>query len=78
MGHELRVLTFCVRGEGSMLDRPGGAASAQGGGVKPFGTLHGRETELAGAIERMPKLIERGIGAPGEFELNLGDHIGNL
>jgi enoyl-CoA hydratase/carnithine racemase len=31
-----------------------------------------------GAIERMPKLIERGIGTPGEFELNLGDHLGNL
>jgi enoyl-CoA hydratase/carnithine racemase len=31
-----------------------------------------------GAIERMPKLIERGMGTPGEFELNLGDQIGNL
>ena len=31
-----------------------------------------------GAIERMPKLRERGIGTAGEFELNLGDHIGNL
>ncbi len=31
-----------------------------------------------GATERMPKLRERGIGTPGEFELNLGRHIGNL
>jgi enoyl-CoA hydratase/carnithine racemase len=31
-----------------------------------------------GAIERMPKLRERGIGTPGEFELNLGRHIGSL
>jgi enoyl-CoA hydratase/carnithine racemase len=31
-----------------------------------------------GAIERMPKLHERGIGTPGEFELDLGDQIGNL
>jgi enoyl-CoA hydratase/carnithine racemase len=31
-----------------------------------------------GAIERMPKLRERGIGTVGDFELNLGHHIGNL
>jgi enoyl-CoA hydratase/carnithine racemase len=31
-----------------------------------------------GAIERMPKLRERGIGTAGEFEKNLGHHIGNL
>src|SRR5271167_3287394 len=31
-----------------------------------------------GAIARMPKLLERGIGKAGEFELNLGRHIGNL
>ena len=31
-----------------------------------------------GAIERMPKLRERGIGKAGDFELNLGRHIGNL
>jgi enoyl-CoA hydratase/carnithine racemase len=31
-----------------------------------------------GATERLPKLIERGIGRPGEFELNLGDHVGSL
>ncbi|MGX6999137.1 enoyl-CoA hydratase/isomerase family protein [Caballeronia sp. KNU42] len=31
-----------------------------------------------GAIDRMPKLRARGIGTAGEFELNLGDHIGNL
>lgn len=31
-----------------------------------------------GAVERMPKLRERGIGTAGEFELNLGHHIGNL
>jgi enoyl-CoA hydratase/carnithine racemase len=31
-----------------------------------------------GAIERMPKLRERGIGRAGDFELNLGHHIGNL
>ncbi|HET7073342.1 MAG TPA: enoyl-CoA hydratase/isomerase family protein, partial [Mycobacterium sp.] len=31
-----------------------------------------------GATERMPKLRERGIGTPGEFELNLGRHIENL
>ncbi|WGY73472.1 enoyl-CoA hydratase/isomerase family protein [Burkholderia cepacia] len=31
-----------------------------------------------GARERMPKLLERGIGKAGEFELNLGHHIGNL
>jgi enoyl-CoA hydratase/carnithine racemase len=31
-----------------------------------------------GAIERFPKLRERGIGTAGEFELNLGKHVGNL
>ena len=33
---------------------------------------------LPGATERMPKLRERGIGAAGEFEMNLGHHIGAL
>jgi len=33
---------------------------------------------LPGAIERMPKLRAQGIGTAGEFELNLGHHIGNL
>jgi hypothetical protein len=31
-----------------------------------------------GAKARIPKLIERGIGKAGEFELNLGHEIGNL
>lgn len=31
-----------------------------------------------GAVARMPKLRERGIGTAGDFELNLGHHIGNL
>ncbi|QBR01491.1 enoyl-CoA hydratase/isomerase family protein [Paraburkholderia pallida] len=31
-----------------------------------------------GARERMPKLLEQGIGKAGEFELNLGHHMGNL
>ncbi|TYO62145.1 enoyl-CoA hydratase/isomerase family protein [Bradyrhizobium hipponense] len=31
-----------------------------------------------GAIERMPKLRARGIGAAGDFELNLGREVGNL
>jgi enoyl-CoA hydratase/carnithine racemase len=31
-----------------------------------------------GAIARMPKLRERGIGKAGEFELNLGRHIADL
>lgn len=30
------------------------------------------------AIERFPKLRERGIGTAGEFELNLGHHIAKL
>ena len=33
---------------------------------------------LPGATERMPKLRARGIGTAGEFELNLGHHVGNL
>jgi enoyl-CoA hydratase/carnithine racemase len=32
----------------------------------------------SGAKERLPKLLERGIGAPGDFELNLGREVGNL
>jgi enoyl-CoA hydratase/carnithine racemase len=31
-----------------------------------------------GAMARMPKLIERGIGKAGEFELNLGRFLGDL
>ncbi|HEX3462707.1 MAG TPA: enoyl-CoA hydratase/isomerase family protein [Candidatus Elarobacter sp.] len=31
-----------------------------------------------GALERLPKLRERGIGTAGEFELNLGRHIPEL
>src|SRR5216684_6128235 len=31
-----------------------------------------------GAKKRIPILIQRGIGKPGEFELNLGKHVGNL
>jgi hypothetical protein len=31
-----------------------------------------------GAKERMPKLRERGVGQAGDFELDLGRHIGNL
>jgi enoyl-CoA hydratase/carnithine racemase len=31
-----------------------------------------------GARERMPKLRERGIGQAGDFELDLGRHIGSL
>jgi enoyl-CoA hydratase/carnithine racemase len=31
-----------------------------------------------GAVARFPKLRERGIGTQGEFELNLGKHIGDL
>jgi enoyl-CoA hydratase/carnithine racemase len=31
-----------------------------------------------GAVARLPKLIERGIGKAGEFELNLGRHVGEL
>ena len=31
-----------------------------------------------GAVERAPKLRERGIGTAGDFELNLGYHIGKL
>lgn len=31
-----------------------------------------------GALERFPKLRARGIGTPGDFELNLGRHIGDL
>lgn len=31
-----------------------------------------------GAIARMPKLLARGIGKAGEFEFNLGRHIGDL
>jgi hypothetical protein len=31
-----------------------------------------------GALERFPKLRARGIGTAGEFELNLGRHIGDL
>jgi hypothetical protein len=30
------------------------------------------------AKERLPKLRERGIGQPGDFELNLGHHLGSL
>jgi enoyl-CoA hydratase/carnithine racemase len=33
---------------------------------------------LPGAVERMPKLLKRGIGKAGEFELNLGHHVGDL
>jgi hypothetical protein len=31
-----------------------------------------------GAKKRIPVLIQRGIGKPGEFELNLGRNVGNL
>jgi enoyl-CoA hydratase/carnithine racemase len=31
-----------------------------------------------GAKERLPKLRERGIGQPGDFELNLGHRLGSL
>jgi enoyl-CoA hydratase/carnithine racemase len=31
-----------------------------------------------GAVERMAKLRQRGIGTAGDFELNLGHHIGDL
>lgn len=31
-----------------------------------------------GAAERRPKMVERGLGKAGDFELNLGKHIGNL
>ena len=31
-----------------------------------------------GAKERAPKLRERGIGKAGDFELNLGHHVGGL
>jgi enoyl-CoA hydratase/carnithine racemase len=31
-----------------------------------------------GAKERAPKLRERGIGQAGDFELNLGRHLGSL
>jgi enoyl-CoA hydratase/carnithine racemase len=31
-----------------------------------------------GAIERLPKLRERGIGTAGDFELNLGHRLGDL
>jgi hypothetical protein len=31
-----------------------------------------------GAKERLPKLRERWIGQAGEFELDLGRHIGSL
>lgn len=31
-----------------------------------------------GFAERMPKLLERGIGKPGSFEYNLGREIGDL
>lgn len=31
-----------------------------------------------GAKQRLPKLRERGIGQVGDFELNLGRHVGNL
>jgi enoyl-CoA hydratase/carnithine racemase len=31
-----------------------------------------------GAKKRFPILIQRGIGKPGEFELNLGKNVGNL
>lgn len=31
-----------------------------------------------GFVERLPKLVKRGIGQPGEFEMNLGRNIGDL
>jgi enoyl-CoA hydratase/carnithine racemase len=31
-----------------------------------------------GFTQRIPKLMKLGIGKPGEFELNLGTHVGNL
>lgn len=31
-----------------------------------------------GTVARMAKLRERGIGKPGDLELNLGKHVGNL
>ena len=31
-----------------------------------------------GAKERLPKLRERGIGQAGDFELDLGRHVGSL
>jgi hypothetical protein len=31
-----------------------------------------------GAKERLPKLRKRGIGQSGDFELNLGHHLGSL
>lgn len=31
-----------------------------------------------GAVERLPKLLQRGIGKAGEFELNLGRFLGDL
>ena len=31
-----------------------------------------------GFKERLPKLLKRGIGQPGEFELNLGKNLGDL
>jgi hypothetical protein len=31
-----------------------------------------------GAVERMAKLRQRGIGTPGEFELNFGQNSGDL
>lgn len=31
-----------------------------------------------GFVERLPRLIKRGIGQPGEFEMNLGRNIGDL
>jgi hypothetical protein len=30
------------------------------------------------ALQRMAKARERGLGAAGEFELNLGRHVGDL
>src|ERR1700756_63406 len=52
------------------LPDPGELQTTQDTFFKTFG--------WPGAIERMPKLRERGIGKAGDFELNLGHHIGNL
>ena len=76
--------TITVAGA-ALIQRVAGAVTKFGGNVLSTQVeLKGTQDTFfqtfawAGFKERVPKLLQRGIGKAGEFELNLGRNVGNL
>jgi len=73
-----RVLSFDKRILGVAKATIGKHGLPSGGELKDTQDTFFQTFAWEGFKERVPKLLQRGIGKAGEFELNLGKNVGSL